>query len=255
MQKKLVIKNRVFGEGKPLVCVPVMERDETGILSLVKQMVTAGVDMIEWRVDAFDQADNLNAIRKVLEELKPLVKETVLVYTFRSRNQGGQKAFSPEMIRDIHEVAAESGVADLIDLELLEGKHPDKEIRTLQKMGAHVIASHHDFHETPDGKVIQMLLSKLHQSGADIVKLAVMPQSTMDVLTLLTETARFHAEYPQCPLITMSMGPMGGISRVSGEVFGSCVTFGAFCGASAPGQLPVGALSQVLDILHESMEA
>jgi 3-dehydroquinate dehydratase-1 len=51
----------------------------------------------------------------------------------------------------------------------------------------------------------------------------------------------------------MSMGSLGCISRVAGETFGSCVTFGAFDKASAPGQLPVEKLRDVLAILHGSM--
>jgi 3-dehydroquinate dehydratase-1 len=93
----------------------------------------------------------------------------------------------------------------------------------------------------------------MRQSGADVVKLAVMPQNAEDVVTLLQETSHFHRNFPETPVITMSMGPLGCISRVAGETFGSCVTFGAFDKASAPGQLPVDELNEVLTILHNSM--
>ena len=91
-------------------------------------------------------------------------------------------------------------------------------------------------------------------NGADVVKLAVMPQNMWDVLHLLEETNRFHENHPDHPLITMSMGAKGGISRVSGEFFGSCVTFGAGGQASAPGQLPVKQLEEILHILHQSVD-
>ena len=92
------------------------------------------------------------------------------------------------------------------------------------------------------------------QSGADVVKLAVMPQTMQDVLDRLEETSYFHENYPDHPLITMSMGPQGCISRVAGEFFGSCVTFGAGEQASAPGQLPMEQLQEVLRILHKSVD-
>ena len=59
-------------------------------------------------------------------------------------------------------------------------------------MGVYVIASHHDFEQTPDPEVIRMLLEQIRESGADVVKLAVMPQNMWDVLHLLEETNRFH---------------------------------------------------------------
>lgn len=99
-----------------------------------------------------------------------------------------------------------------------------------------------------------MLLEQIRESGADVVKLAVMPQNMWDVLHLLEETNRFHENHPDYPLITMSMGAKGGISRVAGEFFGSCVTFGAGGQASAPGQLPVKQLEEILHILHQSVD-
>lgn len=62
-----------------------------------------------------------------------------------------------------------------------------------------------------------MLLEKMCAGGADIVKLAVMPQNYKDVLNLLDVTAQFREENPDTPVITMSMGSLGGISRISGE--------------------------------------
>ena len=46
------------------------------------------------------------------------------------------------------------------------------------------------------------------------------------------------------------MGKLGVISRISGELFGSALTFGSAKKASAPGQLEVTALQQILQILH-----
>lgn len=253
MNKTLCIKNKVIGEGKPLVCVPIMETTENAIIEKAREMVAKNVDMIEWRVDAYEHADNLNAIRSVLEGLKPLVKDTILVYTFRSKNQGGLRELSWEQIYDIHEIATEEDVVDFVDVEFFEAKNAAREIRNLQEKGVYVIASHHDFEQTPRADIMQTVLDRMQGSGAAIVKLAVMPKSTGDVLMLLQETNRFHLKYPQTPIITMSMGSMGCISRVAGETFGSCVTFGAFDKASAPGQLPYEELEELLTVLHKSM--
>lgn len=254
MENLLCIKGKIIGKGKPLVCVPVMESSKEEILRETRRLEEVHTEMIEWRVDAFENVESPNAIREILNEMKHIIKESILVYTFRSKNQGGCKALSAADIYDIHQVAAESDVVDFIDVEYFEAKNPQKEIAMLREMGAYVIASHHDFEQTPDTEVIRMLLEQIRESGADVVKLAVMPQNMWDVLHLLEETNRFHENHPDYPLITMSMGAKGGISRVAGEFFGSCVTFGAGGQASAPGQLPVKQLEEILHILHQSVD-
>ncbi len=250
MAKHLEIKGKIFGEGKPLICVPVMETEKEGIVAEVRRLAEAKTDIVEWRVDAFAGVNSLNAIRDVLAEIQPYIAETVLLFTFRSKEQGGVCSLSGERIYDLHQVAAESGIVDLIDVEYFQSDDIDREIRTLQRMGAKIVTSHHDFHETPSEEVIFMLLEQMKHSHADIVKLAVMPNNTDDVLRLLEETNHFHKRYPQQPLITMSMGKLGCISRVSGEIFGSCVTFGAGKSASAPGQIPVEKLQVILDAIN-----
>ena len=255
MRKPLIIKGKTIGQGKPLICVPVMEPEADAVVAEVKALAERKVDMIEWRLDAFAKAESLNAIREVLDRLEPYLKETILVYTFRSQKQGGLLELSPEQIYDIHQVGAESGAVDFVDVEFFEAKHAAAEIRKLQSLGAHVITSHHDFGETPKGDVIAMLLEQMAESTTDVVKLAVMPNSVEDVLTLLGQTADFHKKYPSCPLITMSMGKLGAVSRVAGETFGSCVTFGAGKEASAPGQIEMGVLDTILEALRQEDEA
>ena len=119
--------------------------------------------------------------------------------------------------------------------------------------GARVIASNHDFFKTPAKADIIYRLRKMQDMGADIPKIAVMPQNKRDVLTLLAATEEMVTDYADRPIITMSMAGTGVISRLCGEVFGSSMTFGAAKKASAPGQMGVEDLSTVLDLLHKSM--
>lgn len=248
----LKVKNKVIGEGKPLVCVSVMDTKKDDIIAEVKRLVDNHAEMVEWRVDAFEGVKSPNAVREVLRELAPLVRETILVFTFRSKEQGGQCSLDSDTVYDLHQVAAESKVVDFIDVEYFYTEDADDEIHHLQRMGTKVITSHHDFHETPSSDILFMLLEQMKHSNADIVKLAVMPQNTDDVLKLLAETNHFHKRYPNQLLITMSMGKLGAVSRVCGEVFGSCVTFGAGKNASAPGQVPMAKLEEILGVLSLS---
>ena len=106
----------------------------------------------------------------------------------------------------------------------------------------------HDFDATPSQEEIVRRLSLMEEKNADICKIAVMPNSNQDVLTLLQATAEMKSKATR-PLITMSMGALGMVSRVSGEVFGSSATFGAAKKASAPGQVPVSVLRDMLENL------
>ena len=114
--------------------------------------------------------------------------------------------------------------------------------------GVPVILSSHDFRKTPEPEELLLRLRTMERLGAGIAKLAVMPKSEKDVLALLAAT-REAADTVSCPVITMSMGAMGVISRVSGRLTGSCMTFGSAGRASAPGQLPAGTLSEILEML------
>ena len=116
-----------------------------------------------------------------------------------------------------------------------------------------VVASNHDFHKTPAQEEIVSRLCKMQELGADIPKIAVMPQNKKDVLTLLSASREMSEEHADRPIITMSMAGTGVISRLCGEVFGSALTFGAAGKASAPGQMGVEDLKTVLELLHKSL--
>ena len=95
-------------------------------------------------------------------------------------------------------------------------------------------------------------LELMKAKGAHASKMAVMPNSTEDVLTLLEATDELYREEKDMVIVTMSMGSMGLISRLGGGVFGSTMTFGARneLGASAPGQIEVGKLKIILNIIE-----
>ena len=145
-----------------------------------------------------------------------------------------------------------SGYADLIDIEYFMGKEVSERLMSLAKENrVKTVLSSHDFEKTPSRKEMLLCLKAMEEAGADIAKLAVMPRRKEDVTELLAATAE-AAGCLSCPVITMSMGKEGMISRISGETFGCAVTFGSLGKTSAPGQIELHALRQVLSILHEA---
>ena len=125
-------------------------------------------------------------------------------------------------------------------------------VKEIHENNIKIVMSNHDFHKTPEKDEIVKRLCKMQELKCDIPKIAVMPKTTADVLTLLTATEEMKRNHPFTPVITMSMGGLGVISRISGETFGSALTFGAAKKASAPGQVPVEELYTILNILHNS---
>ena len=236
-----------------MVCVPVVAEQKEEIIAQVRHLTGERVQMIEWRIDWFEAVDDTKQVLEVLRTLQKMCKSTLLLATYRSKKQGGEGSLSRERVAELLIALAESGDADLLDAEYFELEQAEELFQKLHESGALIVTSHHNFDETPSIEEMSELLSRMQSSGADIVKLAVMPRRQTDVAELLLATARFKEQFPDTPLITMSMGSMGLVSRICGESFGSCVTFGAGKKASAPGQMGKKELAQVLQLLHQSI--
>ena len=184
------IKGKTIGTGKPLLCVPVMESNKEEIIDELRTLAKSEADVVEWRIDVFADYKNYNAVREVFAAAAECMKEKIFLYTFRTKKQGGMGELTPDELSDLHDLAAEAGCVDLLDLEFFEEEHPARKIRKLHKQGLKVIASHHDFYETPDREVMKMLLEQMCAGGADIVKLAVMPQNMEDCLLYTSPSPR-----------------------------------------------------------------
>ena len=253
MSREFQVKGITFGKGMPVICIPVVERTEDAILAQIRKLTEQNTAMIEWRVDHFDRIGSADAVRDLLEQIRPLVTKTVFLFSIRTVKQGGLASIDEPKIIRLNEIAAASGVCDFIDLELFEASKPLKQIRKLQKKGVKIIASHHDFKKTPPEQILRMLMDQMEQSGADIAKLAMYPQTVDDVIRMMKFTNDTREHFPELPIVTMSMGPLGSLTRICGELTGSCITFGMADQPSAPGQIPVKELRETMSVLHRTM--
>lgn len=249
--KPLTIRNITLGEGSPKIIVPIVDSDKQAILDRAAGFANYPIDMVEWRADFFNQAQDFPAVKDVLNGLRNCLPDKILLFTFRTRQEGGAQSISPEDYLALNRQAAESGCVDLIDVEIF-AKNAAENIKVIHSAGAKVVGSNHAFDGTPPHSEILYRLRKAQDIGADIPKIAVMARSARDVLTLLSATEEMFTNYADRPLLTMSMGGEGTVSRLAGEIFGSCATFGTIGQSSAPGQIPVSELAQVLDIIHRA---
>lgn len=251
----LKIKNKKIGEGCPKVCVPIVSREKEALIQEAKEYVENGVDIIEWRIDYLDNINDTAFIVETAGMLQKLCGETLLLVTYRSNQQGGEGKLSDEELFKLLEKIAESKSADLLDVELLGMENGAEVIGKLRSKGQAVIASHHNFGMTPENEEMLEILNAMKEAGADIVKLAVMPNTLEDVTRLLAVTASFKEENVDKPLVTMSMGAKGLVSRLSGQIFGSDITFGAGKSASAPGQMNYKSLMGILGEIDKSIQS
>lgn len=251
MSQYVEVRGIKIGDGIPKICVPVVGTTEGEILESVKAIKKVRPDIVEWRADWFDRGTEFASDKVILEKLRSELGNIPVLFTFRTFKEGGKKQIALSDYIALNEQAACSRLTDLIDVELFTGDAAVEElIKVSHRYGTKVVVSNHDFEKTPEKGEIINRLSKMKELGADLPKIAVMPQSKKDVLTLLdaTQEAAKHG-----PVITMSMAATGVISRLCGEIFGSALTFGAVGKSSAPGQIDAEELKKVLNIIHNSI--
>lgn len=248
------IRNLEIGTGAPKVIVPIVGKTREEILAKGKELASIPLHVVEWRVDFYEDVFQIPQVLETLKGLRAALGETPILFTFRTQKEGGEKQISMEEYTALNKAVAQSGDADAIDVEIFSGDQVVLEnIANIHAAGKMVVGSNHDFHKTPSQADLIYRLRKMQDMGADIPKIAVMPQNKADVLTLLAATEEMYRCYADRPIITMSMSATGVISRLCGEVFGSSMTFGAVGQVSAPGQIPVEQLNAATEIIHNAL--
>ena len=233
-----------IGKGRPKVILPIVERTEAAILEKAAAFSTLCADCVEWRVDLFEAAAAPGAVVHCLAKLRVLLKEKLLLVTLRTKEEGGSIPVSHEGYLRFLRTILDTDCADLIDIEFFTaGTDLPALVQDAHTAGVKVVCSSHDFHKTPPKAEMVSRMVAMQQAGA---------QSRADVLELLAATVEMTDHHPETPVITMSMGPLGAVSRLCGEAFGSAMTFANPGTASAPGQVGLDVVNAVLDSLRLS---
>ena len=233
------------------IIVPITGRDMEQILGEVKDIASSEADIAEWRYDLKGEWKE-EAFLSELQQVSETLGGKKLLFTIRTDMQGGRFPFEPSQYFRFVMGAIYSGRIQYVDLEDITPMTDRQQAISASHMnGVKVILSYHDFEKTPPAEQILRKLRSHAISSADILKVAYMPKSPKDVAALLYATAAFKEEdQEKHELITMSMGELGRISRVSGDIFGSDYTFATLGGSSAPGQPPVETVLKILDTLQ-----
>lgn len=238
-----------LGTGRPKAIVPIMGGDACALMAEAEAAVSAGAEIVEWRVDYFSDLASLTSVRDAATRLVTALP-VPLIATLRTASQGGRVGLSEDAYADVVRTLVDANPA-LVDIEMASG---DACVRDLvayaHERGVRTIVSHHDFAQTPATDEMVRLLREMAGLGADVAKLAVMATCAQDSLRLMEATCQADSAL-SIPVITLAMGEAGTITRLVGESFGSVATFCAVTAASAPGQVALAQALPLMESLHD----
>ncbi|HXU10192.1 MAG TPA: type I 3-dehydroquinate dehydratase, partial [Blastocatellia bacterium] len=210
---------------RPQVCAVIAEETVEAARAAMKR--AGGADFIELRLDFLRDFDFSNP-----RSLKPLLEDKPLpvIITCRARSEGGAQQVD-EQIRIRLLVEGAKRFADYCDIEAASYA----EAARLSPDASRLIVSYHNFDETPDD--LNAVYDRVTSLPAAIHKIVTQARTITDSLAIfnLLHRARDEAK----PLIAMSMGQAGIITRVLGPSRGSFLTYGSIARGkeSAAGQM------------------
>ncbi|WP_292382069.1 type I 3-dehydroquinate dehydratase [Methanosarcina sp. UBA289] len=238
-------------EKKAAVVAVILEKP----LETSRKAAEMGADLLEIRLDLLGIRD----LETAAETIREIKSETGLpvILTNRSSTEGGKwEGKEAERIGLLTELLSTNLLSlkngpDAVDIELSAGREArDQVIKAAKTCGKTVIVSSHDFSKTPAFHEMKIIVGEAFLAGADIAKLAVMPQSRKDVLDLL----RIALETREAgnAICTIAMGKLGKHTRVIAPFYGSVLTYAAVDSeiSAAPGQYQVDEIKKIMELLE-----
>ena len=198
-------------------------------------------DIIEWRADFLPKEAILQVAPAIFEKFAG----RELLFTLRTRAEGGEIDLdSAEYVQIIKDVAL-LYQPEYIDFEYFSHKDVFEEMLDFPNL----VLSYHNFQETPEN--MMEILSELTSLTPKVVKVSVMAQTEQDVLDLMNFTRGFKTLNLEQEYVTISMGKVGKVSRITSDVTGSSWSFASLDEASAPGQISLSSMKKIREILNE----
>ena len=198
-------------------------------------------DIIEWRADFLPKEAILQVAPAIFEKFAG----RELVFTLRTRSEGGQIELSSEEYVQMIKEVAQLYQPDYIDFEYFSYRDVFEEMLEFPNL----VLSYHNFQETPEN--LMEILSELTSLNPKVVKIAVMAHTEQDVLDLMNFTRGFKTLNPEQEYVTISMGKVGKVSRITSDMTGSSWSFASLDEASAPGQISLSSMKKIRELLNE----
>jgi len=205
------------------------------------QIKNLGVGLLELRADLFKKQDPTYIINQI--NLRKSLKIPLLLTVRNQKKEGATKSLSDAKKWQI--ITSALPLVDMIDIEL-SSPLLKQAITLAHKLKKKVIVSSHHLTNTP--KDLESILKKSLATGTDIVKIAAKANTFDDVITMLNFTHRHRKQ----SIITMSLGPIGAISRLILPAAGSQYTYTFLNKPTASGQVDVTTLKGHLRTYYSS---
>ncbi|MGY3765145.1 type I 3-dehydroquinate dehydratase [Vagococcus vulneris] len=249
----LKVRNLNFGEGQPKVCVSLIAKDFKELFSEAARLNKLECDIIEWRADYFMYINDIKYMRKAAYFIRYAIEDKPLIFTFRTYEEGGGQSVDNEYYFELNRLMIQTGLIDMIDLELAKMSSQTLDLISYsQANNVKVLLSNHNFIRTPKKQIIKDIIQDMSMLGADICKLAVTPSDMTDVLTILSASNEIKTDHPAINFVLIGMGDVGQLTRMTGELFGSIMTFASSgTKSSASGQMTIPKLRQAMNLMSE----
>lgn len=223
---------------KPSTICPIFAKKDDSFFKELNIIDQSECDLIEIRLDPLVRDDSNWFL--FFKEIIELVHKPVIA-TIRTDREGGEVSLKPEEYCSCIELLFTVDRI-LVDVELPFIAY----FKDIDAYRSRMILSKHYFNSTPNNlKDVWNTMEKYHPY---IQKIACMPQSEDDVARLLISCYDHKTDSKK---IAISMSKKGSISRIAGFVFGSCFTFTTISQSSAPGQIPLEKMNDIMDLLVE----
>jgi len=257
MPHTITLGGRPLAAGRlPAICAPLVARTREALAAETAAVAALQPDLLEWRVDFFQDIADTQAVLAAAQAVRQAAGGIPILFTRRAQREGGQAiALTEPQVLALYEAVAAGGAVAALDYEMAhEPAHVAQARAIARGHGLALVLSFHDFQRTPEDAQLDARFAQAAQLGADVAKVAVMPQTMADVHRLLGATLRASERLP-IPVIAMSMGALGAVTRLCGGVYGSALTFAVGAAASAPGQIAIADVRAALAVLQRATAA
>lgn len=198
-------------------------------------------DIIEWRADFLPKDEILQVAPAIFEKFAG----RELLFTLRTRAEGGEIDLSAQEYVQVIKDVTQLYQPEYVDFEYFGNKDVFDQMLDFPNL----VLSYHNFQETPEN--MMEILSELTTLNPKVVKVSVMAHTEQDVLDLMNYTRGFKTLNPEQEYVTISMGKVGKVSRITSDVTGSSWSFASLDVASAPGQISLSNMKKIREILNE----
>jgi len=226
-----------------MICVSLAESTPRRLYRCI-QAISCVADVVEIRLDTLEDPWAFDVGEFIRHRPLPVI------FTNRSADEGGCFQGTERQRIDLLVKAVSSG-ADYVDIELAtDHVLRDRVLKEARRNAVKTIISYHDFSGTPaEDHLIQVLIEE-KTAGADIGKIVTMARDLNDVFRVLS--LYFCRQREGLPLIAFCMGTAGKASRLACLYTGAILTYAAPAHdkETAPGQIPVRELKQMVDSLE-----